>query len=127
MGKGWTKVAYQSTHKGKDVVVKMISHETENVQACLERGKYFKEEECFLYANYKLMKEIMLSLQLDNWNNIYKKHSTTATLLDDKNYILNNMDGGYVTGASFLDLKKAFDTRLTIYFYEAHGFVLLLV
>ena len=38
------------------------------------------------------------------------KHSTTTTLLDVQDYILTNMDGGYVTGAIFLDLKKAFDT-----------------
>ena len=37
-------------------------------------------------------------------------HSTTTTLLDVQDFILNNMDNGYVTGAIFLDLKKAFDT-----------------
>ena len=38
------------------------------------------------------------------------KHSTTTALLDVQDYIFNNMDSGYVTGAIFLDLKKAFDT-----------------
>ena len=37
-------------------------------------------------------------------------YSTTTTLLDVQDYILNNMDKGFVTGAIFLDLKKAFDT-----------------
>lgn len=33
-------------------------------------------------------------------------HSTTTTLLDVQDFILNNMDDGYATGAIFLDLKK---------------------
>ncbi len=37
-------------------------------------------------------------------------HSTSTTLLDVQDYILKNMDDGYVTGVIFLDLKKAFDT-----------------
>jgi len=37
-------------------------------------------------------------------------HSTATTLLDVQDYILKNMDDGYVTGIIFLDLKKAFDT-----------------
>ena len=68
LGQGWTKVAYQSTHNGKDVVVKMISHKTKNIKDCLKRGKYFEKEECYKLQNYKLMKEIMLSLQLDHRN-----------------------------------------------------------
>lgn len=36
-------------------------------------------------------------------------HSTTTTLLDVQDYVLNNMDSGYTTGLIFLDLKKAFD------------------
>ena len=37
-------------------------------------------------------------------------YSTTTSLLDVQDYILNNMDKGFVTGAIFLDLKKTFDT-----------------
>ena len=37
-------------------------------------------------------------------------HSTNTTLIDVTEYILNNMNEGKVTGAIFLDLKKAFDT-----------------
>ena len=39
-----------------------------------------------------------------------KNHSTSTILLDVQDYILKNMDDGYVTGVIFLDLKKAFDT-----------------
>ena len=36
--------------------------------------------------------------------------STATTVIDVQDYILKNMDEGKVTGAIFLDLKKAFDT-----------------
>jgi len=38
------------------------------------------------------------------------KHSTTTTLINVTDTILDNMDKGLLTGAVFLDLKKAFDT-----------------
>ena len=37
-------------------------------------------------------------------------HSTQTCLLDVTDYLLQNMDDGLLTGALFLDLKKAFDT-----------------
>ena len=37
-------------------------------------------------------------------------HSTSTSLIDVSDYILQNMNQGLVTGALFLDLKKAFDT-----------------
>ncbi len=39
-----------------------------------------------------------------------KHHSTATTLLDVTDHILNNMNNGMITGALFIDLKKAFDT-----------------
>ena len=39
-----------------------------------------------------------------------RNHSTATTLIDVSDYILNNMNKGLITGALFLDLKKAFDT-----------------
>ena len=38
------------------------------------------------------------------------QHSTLTAALDVTDYILDNMDQGELTGAIFLDLKKAFDT-----------------
>ncbi|XP_072014831.1 uncharacterized protein [Amphiura filiformis] len=38
------------------------------------------------------------------------KHSTLTAITDVTDYIFNNMDKGEVTGAVFLDLKKAFNT-----------------
>ena len=39
-----------------------------------------------------------------------KNHSTTTTLLDVSDHILNNMNQGKLKGALFIDIKKAFDT-----------------
>ena len=39
-----------------------------------------------------------------------KKHSTQTATTDVTDYILNNMDNGFLTGAVYLDLKKAFDS-----------------
>ena len=38
------------------------------------------------------------------------KHSTLTTLVDVNEYLLTNMDNSRLTGAIFLNLKKAFDT-----------------
>ena len=38
------------------------------------------------------------------------QYSTSTTVIDVEDFILKNMDEGKVTGAIFLDLKKAFDT-----------------
>ena len=38
------------------------------------------------------------------------KRSTSTTLIDFTDQVLENMDKGYVTGTVFLDLRKAFDT-----------------
>ena len=46
----------------------------------------------------------------DSQSGFRPNHSTTTTLLEVQDYILNNMDKGFATGAIFLDLKKAFDT-----------------
>ena len=39
-----------------------------------------------------------------------RNHSTNTTLIDVTDHILDNMNKGKVTGAIFLDPKKAFDT-----------------
>ncbi len=41
-------------------------------------------------------------------------YSTATTVIDVQDFILTNMDEGKVTGAIFLDLKKAFDTVDTV-------------
>ena len=51
------------------------------------------------------------NLLSDSQSGFRSNHSTTTTLLEVQDYILNNMDKGFATGVIFLDLKKkAFDT-----------------
>ena len=83
LGRGITKMVFKSTYEGDDVAVKIITPDVEDVQACLERGRYSRTEECYLYANYKLLKEITLALQLQHRNivkvlatcYVYKRHN----------------------------------------------------
>lgn len=66
-GKGFTKVVYRSKYHGKDVAVKMTSDQAEETAECLKSsGK--EPRDCYNAANYKLMKEIMMSSQLDHPN-----------------------------------------------------------
>ena len=49
-------------------------------------------------------------LPCDEQSGFQPKHSTCTTLIHVIDYILHNMDEGKLTGAVFLNLKKAFDT-----------------
>ena len=46
----------------------------------------------------------------ENQSGFRPMHSTQTCLLNVSDYLLENMNSGYLTGAVFLDLKKAFDT-----------------
>ena len=45
-----------------------------------------------------------------NQSGFRPKHSTTTALIDVTDYLYNQSQNGLITGAIFLDLKKAFDT-----------------
>ncbi len=45
-----------------------------------------------------------------NQSGFRQGHSTCTALLDVTDTILSNMDKGLLTGADYMDLKKAFDT-----------------
>ena len=46
----------------------------------------------------------------DEQSGFRERHSTTTATTHITDYLLQNMDDGYLTGAIYLDLKKAFDT-----------------
>ena len=46
----------------------------------------------------------------DSQSGFRANHSTSTILLEVQDYILNDMDNGFVTGVICLDFKKAFDT-----------------
>lgn len=49
------------------------------------------------------------SLLSENQSGFRPLHSTNSCILDINEYILQNMNSGYLTGGVFLDLRKAFD------------------
>ncbi len=53
---------------------------------------------------------VQYNILVDQQSGFRAKHSTSSTLIDVTDFILNNMNDGLITGAIFLDLKKAFDT-----------------
>lgn len=63
MGRGTTKVAFAGTLNGNPVCVKMVTSSVSDVMTCM-KTKQSSSSRCLTLANYKLMKEILLILQL---------------------------------------------------------------
>ncbi|XP_066263496.1 extracellular tyrosine-protein kinase PKDCC-like [Branchiostoma lanceolatum] len=73
MGRGVTKVVELGNYRGSGVAVKRVLSTVKDVKECtksIERGRWNK---CFIFPNYKLLKEILLLQQL--------KHSNIVQLL----------------------------------------------
>ena len=68
LGRGVTKDVYRGVYKGRSVAVKMVTNKVEDIKSCWKRNKYKTWSECYVYANYKLMKEVALAMQLDHPN-----------------------------------------------------------
>lgn len=68
LGRGMTKDVYRGVYKGRSIAIKMVTNKVEDIKACMRRNKYHSFSDCFVYANYKLMKEVALSMQLDHPN-----------------------------------------------------------
>ncbi|XP_072024820.1 extracellular tyrosine-protein kinase PKDCC-like [Amphiura filiformis] len=68
LGRGSTKDVFASVYKDIPVAVKMVSPEVRDIRSCLKKKKFRDPEECFMYANFKLMKEIALFQQLEHPN-----------------------------------------------------------
>lgn len=66
IGRGTTKEVFGGSYCGKDVAIKMVTPAVKDVRLCLNRRAYRSKEECYEYANYKLMKEIAYRLQLNS-------------------------------------------------------------
>ena len=61
----------------------------------------FKYNSCFFLTEHELSSDYQLGFQ--------KKRSTETAIVYLTNYILKHMDRQMITGAVFIDLKKAFD------------------
>ncbi|XP_070574035.1 uncharacterized protein [Ptychodera flava] len=81
LGIGYSKEVHLGRFRGEKVAVKHVSSVVRDVVSCLKRGKYWKTNDCFIYPNYKIMKEILLALQLDH-PNLIKVVRDIASLLD---------------------------------------------
>ncbi len=56
------------------------------------------------------------NILVDEQSGFRAKHSTTSTLIDVTDFILNNMNNGVITGAIFLDLKRLLTLSTMIFF-----------
>ncbi|XP_071952656.1 extracellular tyrosine-protein kinase PKDCC-like [Antedon mediterranea] len=71
IGRGTTKEVWKATYQGKEVAIKMVSHSVADIKMCMNRiGNQDREEQrrCYIFANYKLMKEISLLMDLKHSN-----------------------------------------------------------
>ncbi|PIK44621.1 hypothetical protein BSL78_18542 [Apostichopus japonicus] len=68
IAEGHTKTVQEGELMGKRVAVKSASIKGKDVKRCLEDGLHKKDGECYLLANYKVLKEIMVLRQLNHRN-----------------------------------------------------------
>ena len=68
VGRGTTKDVYSSDYGNTQVAVKMVSPKVPDIRACMRRKMFRSKEECYVYANYKILKEIALAQQLQHPN-----------------------------------------------------------
>ncbi|XP_022111558.1 uncharacterized protein LOC110990763 [Acanthaster planci] len=73
LGRGVTKEVYRGVYRGRSVALKMVTDKVEDIKACRRRNKYKRKSDCYVYANYKLVKEMALTMQV-NHPNIVKVH-----------------------------------------------------
>ena len=72
---------------------------------------------------YKYLQEHKLLSQRQS--DFRRKHSTATCLIEITDFLLNNLDCRVITGAIFLDLKKAFDViyLMKSYYLNCHSMV----
>ncbi|XP_078606107.1 extracellular tyrosine-protein kinase PKDCC-like [Branchiostoma floridae x Branchiostoma japonicum] len=68
LGRGYTKVVELGTYRGRQVAVKRVKSNVRDVTACKARMKGKRQHECYLFANYKIMKEMLLQMHLSHPN-----------------------------------------------------------
>ncbi|XP_033127328.1 extracellular tyrosine-protein kinase PKDCC-like [Anneissia japonica] len=68
LGHGTTKEVFRGKYDGREMAVKMVTSKVLDVKKCLERKMFWKREECYLLANYKILKEILFVRQLQHPN-----------------------------------------------------------
>ncbi|XP_033115485.1 uncharacterized protein LOC117115686 [Anneissia japonica] len=64
--KGGNKVVQSAQHGKRQVAVKSAALEVRNVQNCLKRKTFKKKEDCYILANYEVVRENLLLRQIQH-------------------------------------------------------------
>ncbi|XP_033127475.1 extracellular tyrosine-protein kinase PKDCC-like isoform X2 [Anneissia japonica] len=92
LGHGTTKEVFRGKYDGREMAVKMVTSKVLDVKKCLERKMFWKQEECYILANYKILKEILFVRQLQHPNIL----QTTIELLDLLDYFAHSPIGSLI-------------------------------
>lgn len=69
IGRGYTKTVQKGEHKGVEVALKSVHLDNEDIRSCVSNPAAPRSiEECFIFAKYKLAKEIIMLQQLQHAN-----------------------------------------------------------
>lgn len=69
IGRGYTKTVQKGLHRGVEVALKSVHLDNEDIKRCVLNPTASRSiEECFIFAKYKLAKEIIMLQQLQHVN-----------------------------------------------------------
>lgn len=68
IGSGYTKTVHKGFYKGTEIAVKSVQLDNEDIKHCAVHKSNRSADECFIYAKYKLVKEIIMLQQLQHTN-----------------------------------------------------------
>ncbi|XP_066295790.1 extracellular tyrosine-protein kinase PKDCC-like [Branchiostoma lanceolatum] len=105
LGRGYTKVVELGSYRGVEVAVKRVKSFVKDVTACKARIEWKRHHECYLFANYKIMKEILLQNQLQHPNII----KLLGYCIRSENIAENMSEHGVV---AVTELGRKFDTNV---------------
>lgn len=67
VGRGYTKTVQKGVYQGTEVAIKSVQLDNEDITQCIKRSRS-SVDECFIFAKYKLAKEIIMLQQLQHAN-----------------------------------------------------------
>ena len=75
IGRGYTKTVQKGLYKGIEVALKSAQLDNEDIKQCLKNPMVnWSVEECFIFAKYKVAKEIIMLQQLQHANIVKVRH-----------------------------------------------------
>ena len=67
IGRGYTKTVQKGLYKGTEIALKGVQFDNEDIKHCIQNLN-ISIDECFIFAKYKLAKEIIMLQQLQHAN-----------------------------------------------------------